>query len=151
MIATIVLGIIIILNIIFNGVGKDYHYYLENGDVFYMESCLTPNDLLDYLGYKNDGYDVGYAIHIKNLHIFDEPKELNEVYSIHDVGGMLLTDKLKKAPSNMQYISLKEWEYGTFNPNDVAILTSISSECLCKILNGEKTIEIRKVVLKEML
>lgn len=93
----------------------------------------------------------GYAIHIKNLHIFDEPKEPNEVYSIHNVGGMLLTDKLKKAPQNMQRISLKEWEYGTYNPNDIAILISIHPEWLCKILNGEKTIEIRKKVLKEML
>lgn len=109
-------------------------------------SCMQDNEMLKYLSYKG-----GYAIHIKHLHIFDEPKELNEVYSIHNVGGMLLTDKLKKAPQNMQRISLKEWEYGTYNPNDIAILISIHPEWLCKILNGEKTIEIRKKVLKEML
>lgn len=31
------------------------------------------------------------------------------------------------------------------------ILISIRPEWLCKILNGEKTIEVRKKVLKEML
>jgi hypothetical protein len=33
-------------------------------------SCLNYTDLRRYLGTKD-----GYAIHIKNLHIFDEPKE----------------------------------------------------------------------------
>ena len=37
--------------------------------------------------------------------------------------------------------------------NDITdyILISIRPEWLCKILNGEKTVEIRKKVLKEML
>ena len=34
---------------------------------------------------------------------------------------------------------------------DFDILISIRPEWLCKILNGEKTIEVRKKVLKEML
>ena len=118
------------------------------------QGCLTNEELKNYLKLKplcSVKGKIGYAIYIKELYIFDEPKELNEVYSIHNVGGMLLTDKLKKAPQNMQRISVKEWEYGTYNPNDVAILISIHPEWLCKILNGEKTIEIRKKVLKEML
>ena len=119
--------------------------YFSHTDLL-KASCMQDNEILMYLRNNN-----GYAIHIKNLRIFDEPKELNEVYSIHNVGGMLLTDKLKKAPQNMQRISLKEWEYGTYNPNDIAILMSIYPEWLCKILNGEKTIIIKKKVLKGML
>jgi len=37
------------------------------------KSCLTPYDFNDYLKGK-----IGYAIHIRNLEIFDRPKELSE-------------------------------------------------------------------------
>lgn len=110
-------------------------------------SCLSQKQLDDYLGENN-----GYAIHIKNLHIFDEPKELSEVYKIDNVGGILFTHILKKAPQNMMRVSVNRWWlYGAYTPNDVNILISIKPEWLCKILNGEKTIDIRKKVLKEML
>lgn len=110
------------------------------------DSCLNYTDLRRYLGTNN-----GYAIHIKNLHIFDKPKELNEVYKIEDIGGMLFTKPLTNAPQNMMMVSLNHWEYATYEPNDINILISIRPEWLCKILNGEKTIEVRKKVLKEML
>lgn len=46
-----------------------------------MKSCLTEDELFDYL-FVNEPYNEdmkkGYAIHISNLEIFDEPKELNE-------------------------------------------------------------------------
>ena len=93
---------------------------------------------------------LGYAIHIKNLKVFNKPKELSDYYFIHNIGGMLLTDKLKKAPQNMQRVSIQEWEYGSMSYNDIAILISIQPQWLCKILNGEKTVEIRKKILKRM-
>lgn len=83
-------------------------------------SCLDALDLWDYLKGKN-----GYAIHIKNLKVFDEPKEL-----------------FGNAPQNMCYC---RDIFGNRN-----VLISIQPKWLCKILNGEKTIEIRKKVLKEM-
>ena len=110
------------------------------------KSYLSFDELQDYLQGKN-----GYAINIKNLHIFDEPKELNEVYKIEDIGGMLFTKPLTNAPQNMMRVSVNHWEYATYTPNDINILISIRPEWLCKILNGEKTIEVRKKVLKEML
>ena len=116
-----------------------------------MESCLTHYELENYLGSKAGGEIVGYAIHIKNLHIFDKPKELKEVYKIENVGGMLFTKPLINAPQNMMRVSVNHWDYATYEPNDVHILISIRPEWLCKILNGEKTIEVRKKVLKEML
>ena len=133
------------------GVGYDTCYYLENGDVFYMECCLTNYELENYLGCKAGGEAVGYAIHIKNLHIFDKPKELDGVYKIENVGDMLFTTPLTTAPQNMMRVSISHWGYATYEPNDIHILISIHPEWLCKILNGEKTIEVRKKVLKEML
>ena len=102
-------------------------------------SCMEDNEIFRYLGHNG-----GKAIHIENLHIFDKAKELSEFYSIHDIGGMLLTDKLTKAPKNMQRISLNEWEYGTYNSKDIAVLLPIHPELLCKILNGKCTIIIKR-------
>jgi predicted transcriptional regulator len=129
-------------------------------------SCVSNLELEKYFGKSN-----GYAIHIKNLHIFDEPRELSEYRTfITDkdrlkdfvnvknfdlvsvkldeyLGEMKSSKTLEKAPQNMQkiikYIGNNEYEY--------AILISIKPEWLCKILNKEKTIEVRRVVLKEML
>lgn len=111
------------------------------------KSCLSLYELNEYLN-----TDKGYAIHIKNLHIFDKPRELSEYYSIIDMGGgMLGTKPLIKAPQNMMHISINHWEYCFYNPDDINILISIKPEWLYKILNGEKTIEIRKKVLRRML
>lgn len=128
------------------------------------ESCLQDNEMLKYLGNKN-----GKAIHIKNLHVFDEPKELSEYsknvehckcdeclenckkyckyyYAKNNITQTINTGCIKyallyKAPQNMMYV---------FDNEEKKILISIRPEWLCKILNGEKTIEVRKKVLKEM-
>lgn len=111
------------------------------------KSCLTKEQLFDYVKGRNEFY----AIHIKNLHIFDKPKELNEVYKIEDVGGMLFTKPLTKAPQNMMRVSVNHWDYATYNPDDIRILISIQSQWMCLILNRIKDVEVRRVVLKEML
>ena len=86
----------------------------------------------------------GYAIHIKNLHIFDEPKELSDYYSEYYVKGIGFTEvKLKKAPQNMCYC------YNIANTKYALI--SIHPELLCKILNSECTIIVKKKILKEMI
>ena len=107
------------------------------------KSCLTVEEIFDYLINKN-----GYAIHIKNLHIFDKPKELSDFNRIIETTyGEEPDATITKAPQNMMRCCYenkpKEWKLG--------VLISIQSEWLCKILNGEKTIEVRKKVLKEML
>lgn len=98
------------------------------------KSCLTYHELFEYL--KNRDNPRGYIIHIKNLHIFEEPKELSEY------GMDFPISPIVKAPQNMMYANGIGERY---------ILISIRPEWLCKILNGEKTIEIRKKVLKGML
>lgn len=103
------------------------------------KSCLTKEQLFDYVKGRNEFY----AINIKNLHIFDKPKELNEYYSDLQRIVEIPAPRIKKAPQNMMY---------AFD-DDMMIygLISIKPEWLCKILNGEKTIEVRKKVLKEMI
>lgn len=101
-------------------------------------SCVGINDLYYYLQNKYFQYE-GYAIHIKNLHIFDEPKELSDYY--YSRKGKFRT--LGKAPQNMMYCcDEKENNY---------ILISIQPEWMCLILNHIKDVEVRRVVLKEML
>jgi len=119
-------------------------------------SCLSRAKLYEYC--KGNGY----AIHIKNLHIFDEPRELSE-YDTYTKGGTMVTypysTKIRKAPQNMMYATqhLGEPMYvenhyiGLDDYFEDYILISIRPEWLCKILNGEKTIEVRRKVLKEML
>ena len=105
------------------------------------KSCLTSDELYDYLG----EYNEGYAIHIKNLHIFDKPIDIRNYYNIapRTMADCMNQKTLLKAPQNM------------CNAYDVYknhyVLISIQAEWLCKILNGEKTIEVRKKVLKKVL
>ena len=97
-------------------------------------SCINREQLYQYC--KSNGY----AIHIKNLNIFDEPRELSD-YKGNSKGNFFKI--IEKAPQNMQMVLNEKLED--------CILISIRPKWLCKILNGEKTIECRKKVLKEML
>lgn len=111
------------------------YYGIEN------KSCLTTEQIENYLGYDNDY--KGYAIHIKNLHIFDKPRELYDCLIHPKIEPRYYgCEHLSKAPQNMMYVELDDIKYA---------LISIRPEWLCKILNGEKTIEVRKKVSKEML
>jgi len=100
-------------------------------------SCLSFEQLDDYLKGEK-----GYAIHIKDLHIFDKPRFIQD-YSKNENPY----NYIENAPQNMCYA----YDVKSFNNFEKSILISIRPEWLCKILNGEKTIEVRKRVLKEML
>ena len=105
---------------------------LKNEDLKKM--CLSPQQLLDYIKLGRNGY----ALHLSNLSIYDEPKELSEFCK-----DSLLKERILKAPQNMMNAYDK-------NGNKY-ILISIRPEWLCKILNGEKTIEVRKQILRELM
>jgi predicted transcriptional regulator len=114
-------------------------------------SCLSYCELADYLGGKD-----GYAIHIKNLHIFDKSKELSDYYKFDGIYNDINNWKtIDKAPQNMMYAYdlISELGFsGTYNMQLIKkVLISIQPQWMCKILNGDKTIEVRKVVLKEMI
>lgn len=139
-------------------------------------SCLTFDEISDYLLAKS-----GKAIYIKNLKIYDKPRDLDEVKSpkmyeafkkdlkkAYEDDQKILDDiyldrapdgtvpnnvelleyiqyefyGLKKAPQNMMYV---------YDGDEKKVLISIRSPWMCKILNKEKDIEVRRVVLKEML
>lgn len=134
--------------------------YSDYEDKIYLfdTPTLTNDELTEKSWLCNDKLDEylinekGYALHISNLFIFENPKELSD-YNIDnsaDYGsfGWAFEDNeritpLKKAPQNMMRV------YDKFD--NEYILISVRSEWLCKILNGDKTIEVRKKVLKEML
>lgn len=125
-------------------------------------TCLTYEEVLDYLDSKDKSkgnpkrQGIAYLIYIHNLHIFDEPKELSE-YSTKENKNSIFLKNITKAPQNMMYCFEKHIYILRFSPRiekhykTKEVLISIHPEWLCKILNGEKTIEIRKKVLKEML
>lgn len=114
---------------------KSYDDFDEGQKVLLKESCLQKHELSNYLGFEN-----GYAIHIKNLKIFDEPRELEQLETCD-------YKTIKKAPQNM----MKCMVLRNDERYDEYVLISIRPEWLCKILNKEKTIEIRKKVLREMI
>jgi hypothetical protein len=130
--------------------------------------------LFEYLRNKEGYSQDGYAIHIKNLHIFDEPKELNEFDQVNNCCFEKEVDKdweglpiyacvftngcryqsdghtcdkhffpikhikgMTKVYDTQDY----EWKY----------IMSLSPQEMCRILNREQTIIIRKKVLKEMI
>lgn len=118
-------------------------------------SCLKTEELSDYL-YNQDKDSKGYALHISNLKIFDKPLELKDTYTRECVWNKCsrceygkdgkincctIDIPLSRAPQNMMWVWYKGERY---------VLISIQSKWLCKILNGEKTIEIRRKVLNCM-
>lgn len=115
-----------------------------------QKSCLSFDKMNKYLkGTLNE--KSGYALHITNLKVFDKPRELSEYYHYDDV-------RLTKAPQNMMSVySITEHDdyvennyCGSYEEFEEYVLISIQPQWLCKILNGEKDIEIRKQVLNCM-
>jgi len=137
--------------------GTTHHRYntktLDNEQLL-RKSRIFGQGLNDYLGdhdYDKNNNVVGYAIHIKNLNIFDKSKELSDFYthdnSYDNLFGWAFEDRekyipLKKAPQNMCYAFDK---YG-----NKYVVISVHPEWLCLILNGLKDVELRRKVLKEM-
>ena len=126
-------------------------YFRNNVNHYYpdyeleKQSCLSFDEIDKYLkGTLNE--NCGYAIHIKNLHIFDEPRELSYYYRYCPYSYNPL-QPIKVAPQNMMYV----YNFKDYDEKPEYILISIRPQWLCKILNGEKTIDIRKKILKEMI
>ncbi len=128
----------------------DYDYGLFSGKDLLKESCLSDNDIYEYLQ-DDDGeiFNKGYAIHIKNLK--ERVMELSDCYkytqdNFLNGGKYLIPVPVDKAPQNM----CRVWVYEN-GKWVMYILISVRPEWLFLELKGEKNIEIRKKVLKEML
>lgn len=55
------------------GTGIELLDELVSPEMFCKESCLTEQEICDYIGEKD-----GYGLHISDLKIYDKPKELSE-------------------------------------------------------------------------
>lgn len=104
--------------------------YAINLKPLLSKSCLSIKDMRNYLGTKK-----GYALHLSNVKVLDKPYDLNEWFNKNE-------KPLVKAPQNMCHCY--HWL------GDEYILISIQPQHLVNILNGKKTIEIRKQILNVM-
>ena len=119
------------------------------------KSCLTREALTKYIIPDGKCHDM-YCINIKNRKKYEKPKQLTDYHRFRKcnsckVSGYessaclydedcIVPTVVEKAPQNMMRVYDKNGqEY---------ILISIRPKWVEKILNGEKTIEIRKSVLK---
>ena len=83
----------------------------ENPKDLFTKSCLSKKEIETYLN-----GNVGYAIHISQLEIFDEPKELNEFKTRYypQFVGMVKNKthyelrQLTKAPQNFCYVEVEK-------------------------------------------
>ena len=136
---------------------EGYHTKTLSNKELEKRSCLSYQDLIKYLGDGEPNEVIGYALHISNLKIFDKPLELKDTYTrectwdkcsrcAYGKNGKIncgtIDIPLSKAPQNMMWVWYKGERY---------VLISIQPKWICKILNGEKTIEVRRKVLKGMM
>lgn len=121
-------------------------------------SCLSLLNLHHYM--KNQ---KGYAIHISNLKIFDNPKQLSDyVYltcgyeqcskcKYYYTWGECVPQEfeLEKAPQNMMNVWKKRNIFTELSERkkEHYVLISIRPEWVAKILTGEKIIEVRRKIL----
>lgn len=131
-----------------NGIHDEYTTKSLGENELLYASKIDDITFINYLKGKN-----GYAIHIKNLK--ERVMELSDVYtydnSYNNMFGWLAEENekyipLAKAPQNMCRVWI--YENGKWV---MYILISVRPEWLCLELYGEKTIEVRKRVLKGML
>ncbi len=142
--------------------GKDYtinpngvwvrSYYFKTITLYeselYNKGCLTFEQMWNYFDDVDDML-VGRAIHIENLHIFEEPKELDEYYYAIPKkmngfqGPCYVNTSIDKVPKNMIYAIDSE--------DNECIIIPVSPEEMCRIANHKQPVLVRKKVLKGML
>lgn len=110
------------------------------------KSCLTLDEMLDYSKGKNLS-----AWHIENLEILDKPIEFGK--HTHDNNSFFYTERIDKGVIRCGVLikAPQSWQYVYDKNHNKCILISIKPEWFCKILNGEKTIELRKTAPKELI
>lgn len=123
-------------------------FWIKTKDILRIakSSCLSVFELSEYQMDKEPSCSYLNGMHLSNVKVFDKPKELKEYYQPQNCSknsfGYLVTEMypITKAPQNMMYVYDKE--------GNKYILVSIHPIPLCKILNGAKTIEVRRKILK---
>lgn len=165
---------------ILNQVEKIKRYHAHTNTYLYETNSLDHSELAyksrlsqwqieKYLGEKQ-----GYAWHIENLEILDKPMNLSEFkhpfvlcknycdnnfiksfckdICSHNIDSERLNvwcDRNDKTGEPFTK-SPQSWCYANYN-NEFCIIISIKPEFVYKILNGEKTIEVRKTVPRGLI
>ena len=127
----------------------------------FKDSSFLFDFLFDYLVDKEGYPQDGYAIHIKNLHIFNRPLELNR-WTVK--APKVVSDIICDSCTNFGFNCKKcedYWDYYPLEkaPNNVRIVYDqlekrvfipISSSQMCKALNEELTVIVKKYIPKEI-
>lgn len=120
-----------------------------SGQALMQFSKLSEEQLEDYLGYGGcESVEVcGYALHLTNIKVFEKPLELKECKTYKKFYNSkntynIVEKVLTNAPQNMMWVWYNGQKY---------CLISIRPEWLCKELNGEKPVEVRRKILKGMM
>lgn len=146
----------------------DWFYSTKSlvSDELYAKSCMKEEEMENYLKPKMLMFsqdNIGYAIHIKNIRIFQNPRELSDyTIKIDKTYDDIICDsctafdvdckqchnyydyeQVMKAPRNMMKVC--EW-----NVED-EFLMSVKPEEMARLLKGEQSIIIRKRVSKELM
>lgn len=92
-------------------------YYDTNGNrhlcntIFMGNSCVTDDELFDYLYGKDGRKHGGWGWHISDLVIYDKPKELSEfrsynvsTYIDEEFGLPMPTHEIKRPPQSYMYV-----------------------------------------------
>lgn len=123
---------------------RSYQYFskmLKNNDL--KKICLTPQELLDYIKLGRNGY----LLHLSNIKVLTSD-EKNRFGSFDCLSSKSEEFKpVTHAPQNMMKVYYGD---GDVLNQEKYILLSIQPEWLCKILNGRKTIEVRRKILNKL-
>jgi|GEM_PF-6899856 len=126
-----------------------YNFYIADGcpmseiKKILKESCLSDDELISYGGGR-----ALFAWHIDGLEILKDPLKTAN-FAVRDGNGSF--KRMPRAPQSYCHV------YGTYSSDGSLILfedgprifLSVQPQWACKILNGEKTIEIRHKATKE--
>ena len=104
------------------------------GEELHKQSCLTYDELDEYLDIYKEKEVYGYAIHIKNLDIWNTPRSLERMGIKSPIKNITKALALRIAGFTLERY----------------IIIPVRPELMCKILNGECAIIIKKRVPKEL-
>lgn len=130
------------LNIFLYDVSMNFETKTLSEDKLCKQSCLKATELDEYLDLFKEREIYGYAIHVENLHIFDEPKKLSEFDVINFKCIQNYYKPLEKAPRNTMYV---------YDNGEKKIVIPVNPQEMCRIVNKEQTTLVRRRILKEMI
>lgn len=136
-------------------IDRDYEIqtYFYDEETLLKKSCVTRDELYNYFVKELDNNEtyLGYAWHIENIEILDKPIEFGK--HTHDNNSFFYTERIDKGVIKCGALikAPQSWQYVYDKNHNKCILISIKPEWVCKILNREKTIELRKTAPKELI